>query len=269
MQISVKHTGRAGSKKLIVFDLDGTLTETKSPLTDDVARLLMRLIEKKPVAIIGGGRYAQFKAQFLKPFHAPREILRRVYLFPTTATSFYRYKRGWRPVYVHELSKSDRVAIKKAFREVLREIRYVPPPKVYGAVIEDRRTQISFSALGQDIVAELGSRGVRMKKEWKRKHTDTKLKIAKLMARRLPHLEVHAAGFTTIDVTRHGIDKAYGIRQIEKNLKIPRKSMLFVGDAIFPGGNDYAVVKTGIDYVKVRGPADTKIIIRNILSRTG
>ena len=266
MKIHLKK-GKASirTKTLIVFDLDGTLTETKSSIAQDMGRLLVRLLEKKSAAIIGGGRYKQFRIQFLKQFRAPKELLKRLYLFPTTATSFYRYQGGWKNVYFHELSGKDRAAVKYAFREVLKEIHYVPPPKLYGKVIEDRRTQVSFSMLGQDVVAMLGARGVRLKKEWKRKNTPVKMKIARLMAKRLPHLEVHAAGYTTIDVTRRGIDKAYGIHQIRKKLHVPIKNMLFVGDAIYPGGNDYAAVKTGVDYVQVLGPGETTKIIELIL----
>ncbi len=105
-----------------------------------------------------------------------------------------------------------------------------------------------------------------MKEEWKKKHTPTKMKIAKLMSKYLPEFEVRAAGFTTIDVTKKGIDKAYGLKQIEKYLRVKIKNMVFIGDAIFPGGNDYAVTKTGIDYLSVSGPEDTKIIINKILA---
>jgi hypothetical protein len=42
--------------------------------------------------------------------------------------------------------------------------------------------------------------------------------------------------------------------------------MLFVGDRIFPGGNDYEALKTGIEYAKVDGPEDTKRLIRYLLS---
>jgi len=79
-------------------------------------------------------------------------------------------------------------------------------------------------------------------------------------------LEVRAAGFTTIDVTKKGIDKAYGIRQIQKHLKIPISKMFFIGDAIFPGGNDYAVVRTGVDYMPVKNPEEAKKII-NVLAK--
>ena len=91
------------------------------------------------------------------------------------------------------------------------------------------------------------------------------MRITKLVAEKLPNLEVRAAGFTTIDVTKKGIDKAFGIYQIQKHLKVPISKMLFVGDAMFPGGNDYAVIRTGVDYIPVKGPEETKKIIREIL----
>lgn len=248
-------------KELIVFDLDGTLTETKSNLTADMARDLIALLKKKKVAVIGGGTYLQFKTQFISRLRCPPALLSQLFLFPTTATSFYRYRNGWKNVYELKLSSRDRAKVKKAFRDVLKQIKYVPPPKVYGKVIEDRGSQITFSALGQDVVAKLGEKGVLLKKKWTHKNTPLKLKIAKLVAQQLPQLEVRASGFTSIDVTRKGIDKEYGIQQIRKYLLVPIKKMLFVGDAIFPGGNDYAAVRTGVQYIKVSGPRETKKLI--------
>lgn len=106
-----------------------------------------------------------------------------------------------------------------------------------------------------------------MKEQWKKEHTPIKMKITRLMAKRLPDLEVRAAGFTSIDVTKKGIDKAYGIKQIKKHLKVPVRDMVFIGDAIYPGGNDYAVVRTGVDYIPVAGPKEAKKIIRGLISK--
>lgn len=255
------------SKKLIVFDLDGTLAPTKATMDPEMTELFAQLLRIKKVAVIGGGKYGLFKEQLVRSlFGFPRDLLTNLFLFPTTSTSFYRYQNGWKKVYTHELSLADRKRIKQTFREVLKEINYVPPQKTYGPVIEDRRTQVTFSALGQDVVKVLGGKkGVRMKLEWKEKNTPLKLKITRLMAKRLPHLEVRAAGYTSIDVTRKGIDKAYGLYQIEKYLKVPIKDMFFVGDAIFPGGNDYAAVRTGVQTVQVSGPKEAKKVIRKIL----
>lgn len=255
-------------KNLIVFDLDGTLTRTKSPMDSEMAAFVTRLLAVKRVAVIGGGKYGLFKTLFLQRLKARKGLLKNLFLFPTTATSFYAYKSGWKKIYALYLSRAERNKIRKAFHEAFRKIGYKHPSRVYGRVIEDRGTQITFSALGQDVVAILGEkRGVALKEKWLRENRDMKMRIAKLLVKLLPEFEVRAAGFTSIDVTKKGIDKGYGLRQIEKYAHERIKNMLFIGDAIFPGGNDYAIVRTGVDYIPVTGPAKTKAIIRTLLKK--
>ncbi len=257
------------NKDLVVFDLDGTLAKTKSPMDKEMGNLIVKLLSQKKVAVIGGGKYQLFEYQLLEPLKKlkyPRKLLKNLYLFPATSTSFYRYNKGWQKVYAHLLPKSTAEKITKAFHEVFTEIGYQHPKKTYGPIIEYRGTQVTFSALGQEVVAILGrAKGVALKDKWKKENTPLKLKIAKLVQKKLPELEVHAAGHTSIDVTKKGIDKAYGVRQINKYLKIPISKMVFIGDAIFPGGNDYAALKSGIEYVAVDEPEETKKIIRKIL----
>ena len=266
MKISNLH--KLKSKDLIVFDLDGTLTPTKASMDSEMAALVGQLLQVKKIAVIGGGKYGLFQMQLLRPMRVPRSLLGRLYLFPTTATAFYRYQSGWKKIYALRLSSPEKKRIREAFAEAFTSIGYLHPKKVYAKVIEDRGTQMTFSALGQDVVAMLGKkRGVAMKEQWLRDNRVMKMKITKFIARALPDLEVRAAGFTSIDVTRKGIDKAYGLRQITKYTGVGIGKMLFVGDAIFPGGNDYAVVKTGVDYIPVKGHEETKRIIRAILKK--
>lgn len=256
-----------GGKKLIVFDLDGTLAPTKAQMDSEMSGLIKRLLMNYKVAVIGGGRYSIFQYQFINELNCPQELLNNLFLFPVTSTSFYRFNRGWRQVYAHNLTKSEKAKIKTAFARALKQIGYQPPKNIYGKVLEDRSSQITWSAVGQDVVKILGrKKGVALKEQWKQQYTPLKLKIAKLVGKLLPEFEIHAAGYTSIDVTKKGIDKAYGLKQIAKHLKIKIKDMLFIGDAIFPGGNDYAVVKTGVDYMKVKGPKETKKIIKSLLS---
>lgn len=255
------------SKDLIVFDLDGTIVETKSPMEKDMALLMQKLLAVKKVAIIGGGKYEVFQALFLKRLGGLKQLLNNLFLFPTTSTSFYRYKNGWKKIYALELTKNEVARIFKAFEDVFHQIGYAHPQKIYGEVIENRGTQVTFSALGQNVVSVLGKKGVQLKEQWKQQHTPTKMKIAKFMAKRLPDLEVRAAGHTSIDVTKKGIDKAYGLKQIRDHLKIPISKMLFIGDALFPGGNDYAAIRTGVDYIQVSSPQETKKIIRQLIQK--
>jgi hypothetical protein len=256
----------SSSKALVVFDFDGTLVESKSYIDKEMSALVRDLLDSKKVAIIGGGKYELIKQLFLGGLKASKPQLRNLFLFPTTASLFYRYgSAGWQRVYANELSKSDRNKIFAAFERAFQKLRYEHPKKTYGPLIEDRGTQVTFSVFGQDIVKKLGKKGVAMKKEWVEKNAPLKMKMARLVQSYVPKLEVRAAGYTSIDVTKKGIDKAYGIRQIEKHLKIPRRKMLFIGDSLFPGGNDHAALKTGVDCVAVKSPEETKKIIRAIL----
>lgn len=247
------------NKKLIVFDMDGTLTPSKAPMRPDMARLLEKLLERKIVAVIGGGRYEKFRQQFIGRAKFPTELASRLYLFPTSAAAFYRWRSSWKKIYAHALPAPAKRNIFAAFREVFKEIGYKHPEKVYGRVIEDRGTQVTFSAVGQKTP-------IPVKMQWHRKHDRLRARLAGLLAKKLPGLEVRLGGLTSIDITPKGIDKAYGIRQIQKALGVKVKDMLFIGDAIFPGGNDYAVVRTGVEYVKVRGPEETKKVIKFLLT---
>jgi phosphomannomutase len=253
-------------KSLIVFDLDGTLTESKAPLKKDMSRTLVALLKAKKVAVIGGGSYGQFQDQLLGHFACSPELFANLFLFPTTSTSFYRYSRGgWRQVYRKVLKPAEKKRIMRAFEDAFTATGYLQPKKVWGKVIEDRGTQITFSALGQDIVDKLGKKGITLKEEWNEENKKLRLKIIKLMQKDLPNFEVRGGGLTSIDVTQKGIDKAYGVRQIEKVLKIPIKNMLFIGDALYKGGNDAAAKKSGVQTMATTGPANTIAIIKRIL----
>jgi phosphomannomutase len=265
--MKITNLKKLSKKDLIVFDLDGTIVETKSLMDIEMSGLMVELLSKSKVAIIGGGKYQLFRTLFLDQLKCDKELLKNLFLFPTTSTSFYRYIKGWKKIYSIELTKQERAKIKQAFADAFKKVGYKHPQKTYGKIIEDRGTQVTFSALGQEVVAILGKKGIDLKAKWLEDNKVVKMKITRLLGKLLTGMEVRAAGFTSIDVTRKGIDKAYGIRKIRQHLQIPISKMLFVGDAIFPGGNDYAAVKTGVDYVKVKNIRETKKLIKKLIEQ--
>jgi hydroxymethylpyrimidine pyrophosphatase-like HAD family hydrolase len=76
-------------------------------------------------------------------------------------------------------------------------------------------------------------------------------------------------GTTSIDVTKPGIDKAYGIGKLRDHLDISIKDMLFAGDAIFPGGNDYPAQEAGVDSILVRDINETARVIQTVIACLG
>lgn len=246
-------------KKLIIFDLDGTLTESKAALTSNMGSLLTRLMAKMPVAIMSGGSYAQFEKQLLSSM--PKDAnFENLYLFPTSAAQCYTWKDGaWRFLYNNPFTPEDKSRISQALLESLRETGLdQPPPQLWGEQTEDRGTQITWSALGQEAPIE-------MKKSW---DPDRKKRLplqAALLAR-LPGFSIRINAANSIDITREGMTKAYGIRQLSELTHVPISSMLYVGDALFPGGNDEIVKETGISTEQVDGPAVTARVIERILT---
>jgi len=73
-------------------------------------------------------------------------------------------------------------------------------------------------------------------------------------------------GATSIDITREGVDKGYGLAKLRDASGIALDDMLFIGDAIFPGGNDYPALEIGLDTVRVRDPQETLSVIAAIVA---
>jgi len=243
-------------KKLVVFDLDKTLSESKQPIDDEMAGLLRKLLEIKKVAVISGGSFKQFQKQFVPKLSSGR--LEKLFLFPTCGSAFYRYADNeWKNIYTETLSVEEREGIFQAFEKMFAEYGFTIPEKVYGELIEDRETQVTFGAYGSQAPLQL-------KETWD-PDRKKRLRMIEILKEYIPEFEIRTGGTTSIDVTRKGIDKAYGIMQMEKHLGIPRKEMVFVGDDLGPGGNDAPVIATGVEIIEVTGPEHTKRIIRSMI----
>ena len=90
-----------------------------------------------------------------------------------------------------------------------------------------------------------------------------------MLERRLPDVAVRVGGSTSIDITRPGIDKAYGIRKLVESTGFAIDEMLFIGDALYPGGNDAPVRDSGVATIAVGDIGDTKLVIQTLLSAFG
>lgn len=254
------------SKKVIAFDLDGTLAPSKSPLPDRMAATLDRLLDKYQVCVISGGKFAQFEKQLLSNLKSGPAALERLHIMPTCGTRYMKYdaaKGGWVKVYAEDFTESEKREIGEVLLAVAKELGY-EEKETYGEIIEDRGSQVSWSALGQDVVDELGEEGVRRKEEWDADNAK-KNAIRDAAAPRLSAFEVRVGGLTTIDVTRPGIDKAYGMKKLCEALDITPSEILFIGDRLQEGGNDYPVKAMGIDTIEIGDWRETAVVVEAII----
>lgn len=249
-------------KKIIAFDLDGTLAPSKSPLPDKMAGLIKELLQRYEVCVISGGMITQFHKQLLDNLDALPLELERLHLMPTCGTQYYKYnlaEKSWDVQYAENFTEDEKHKIIAALKKSVDELGF-NEAKVYGETIEDRGSQITFSALGQDIVHELGEEGLKMKEAWDPDNTKKK-RLRDHVAPLIPDVEVRVGGISSVDVTRPGIDKAYGIRKLIELTGVSEEEILFVGDRLQEGGNDYPVKAMGIDSIAVKSWHDTALII--------
>lgn len=233
---------------MAMFDLDGTLAASKDDIASATAYMLCCLLSTVDVCIISGGAFEQFDAQVLR--HLPASCdLERLHLMPTCGTRYLRWDGGrWSDVYFEKLSPDEK---HRAFDVLQRGAEKLGfwTNDTWGLALEDRGSQVTYSALGQKAPVEA-------KSAWDQDDSK-KESLRKFAAARLPDLEVKSGGSTSIDVTRRGIDKAYGARKLMSALHVSAREILFFGDRLDPGGNDHPVKSIGIDCIEVSGWEDT------------
>lgn len=250
------------SKKIIAFDLDGTLTESKQALSPSMTSVLCELVKEKKVAIISGGSFDQFKKQFL-PYFSPRKedenlIYGNLILLPTSGSRRYQYdltQNEWVMTDEEGMSPMTKEKTLSILREFVASGQYGIGHVVEGdEVVEDRITQISMSALGQN--ASIDKKSTWDPDQKKRKE------IIEILKPKLPEVEINIGGMTTLDFLPKGFNKAKGLIRLLNKFEMVIGDMVFVGDAIFPGGNDYSPYEAGIECIKVSGPTETREIIK-------
>ena len=246
-------------KRLVVFDLDGTLADSKQPIDPEMGRLLAQLLAVRTVAVISGGDWPQFQQQLVS--YLPTDAnLSRLFLLPTSGTKLYRFDGVWRGVYAENFTVEERDRILAALDRAI-ETAGLATEAATGEKIENRGSQITFSGLGQAAALD-----AKMKWDPDRRKRD---RMKALLGETLPDFSVRIGGSTSIDITRRGIDKAYGIGKLAASSGIGPDEMLFIGDALYPGGNDAPVREMGISTIAVRDIKETKRTIRSLIETAG
>ncbi len=248
----------ADQLKMVIFDLDDTLAPSKTAIDPSMAGLLLRLLEKVDVCIISGARFEQYQGQVLEPL-GDSDALRGLHLMPTCGTRYYRWQdHSWTQIYAQDLTADQKDEIIDALTRGAKALG-LWESDTWGPVIEDRGSQITFSALGQ-------SAPIDAKRQWDPDGTK-KEELRAYVAAQLPDLEVRGGGSTSVDVTRKGIDKAYGVAHLQQQLNLSLSQLLFVGDRLDEGGNDYPVKALGVECVPVASWLDTAAFIEHLLVR--
>ena len=251
-------------KKVLAFDIDQTLNIAKTPIDDEMAELLLECLNHFEVCPISGQKFDQFLVQIVNRLKNPTsEQISHLHLFVAQGTQYYRFDKinnDWKKIYDFPLTDEQVAKISIALESSARELGLWEEDKLQPGdkIIENRLSQVTFSALGQKADTEA-------KYAWdptleKRRKIIEK---AKLLA---PEFDYEIGGTTSINAFTPGMNKKFGMTHLLKELNVKKEDVLFFGDMTFPGGNDYPIVEMGIDTITVRNHEDTAYALRGILS---
>src|SRR3989344_361480 len=173
--------------KLIIFDLDGTLAESKQALTSEMAEQVAKLLATTRVAVISGGALSQFLKQVVAMLPVDANLA-NLYLLPTSGAALYEFRNdNWKKIYEERLSEKDKDIIETAMRDAVKETGLINfKDQSWGERIEYRGGQVTLSALGQQAP-------IKLKKTWDPDHTK-RHKLRDAIAERLPNYSAGIGG---------------------------------------------------------------------------
>lgn len=255
-------------KKVLAFDVDQTLNVAKMPIPDEIAELLVKCLDHYEICPISGQKYEQFLIQIvnrLEDAGVTPEQLSHLHLFVAQGTQYYRYnveKKDWDRVYNYPLTDEQVAKITETIEKAAKELGYWEEDKLADGdeIIENRLSQVTFSALGQKA-------GTEAKYAWDPDHKKREA-IVKRCKELAPEFEYEIGGTTSINAITPGMNKVFGMTHLMEELKVEKPEILYFGDMTQPGGNDYPVVQMGIETITVRSHEDTAYALRGILGVT-
>ena len=128
----------AQNKKLVIFDLDGTLTYPKQDMKPSMSALLSDLLKHIKVAVISGGGFPRFQTQFLRSLSQETHGLSNLYLMPTQGTRLFVWQGDWIEKYKEELTEQEKKQALEALKTALNQCNLEKPAQIFGQLIEDR-----------------------------------------------------------------------------------------------------------------------------------
>lgn len=244
--------------KLIAFDMDGTLAPSKWQMDSEMVELFKKLLTKYKVAIISWWDYSQFQKQVIPFLWTDEKILSNLYICPTCSTKMYLYKNSeWNKEYSLDFSDSDKEKILKVLNKAIDDLN-LRPKETWGELVEDRWTQITYSALWQKAPLEA-------KEVWD-PDFEVRKKIRDYIKDDLKDFNILIWWATSIDVTRLWVDKAYWVKKLSEVSGISLNEIIFVWDAVFPWWNDYPPLEIWVTSKRVFSVEDTKRYIESLVN---
>ena len=248
--------------KAVIFDMDGTLSESRQPISGEMIDCLRKIPNSYKKYLVTGSDMAKIEEQI--PVDVLLEVFEKV--FACNGTRVYNTyldlddeMNAAEPELIHKVSLTDFYSDSDLNHIVntLLKLAHETHTKIKtGTFIEWRDSQINFSVVGRNCSREQREDYVK----WDKKSKERKKLVEQLEDKFQGWgLSFRLGGQISIDITRQGWDKSYAFNNIDEK----PEDCVFFGDKIVPGGNDYDIAVLCGKYHDVQGAADTILALNS------
>jgi HAD superfamily hydrolase (TIGR01484 family) len=245
-------------KRIIIADVDETICDSCQEISDEMAHQINSLIKKGfHFAFISGTTVKELQRMISSKVIEAHHILGTTgtnYTFVNNQGNNSDNNQRTKEIYNHSFTDEEKKNIFTVLEKLITQFN-IQSMTTKEDQLQDRDSQITLSAIGRNASLELKKKydpdGLK-RKEW-----------INFIKEELNDYELKIGGTTSLDVTRKGLDKAWGIKEFAKYYNLPLNEIIYFGDKLYPGGNDYAASKI-VDCVAVKSPEDTLKELRRL-----
>jgi len=253
--------------KIIISDVDQTLTESRQPISDEIASLIAEILKTKIFCGISGGDKDLLCRQFEPLFKKEGFNEKNFFLSATSGAALFRFEnRMPQIIYEKHLTSEEKLKIEKIVLALTYEFWLKPAAKDSGPLLEDRSSQITLSCLGHQAPNELKAKwdpdGKKRADMINWIYSDKKKETLDTSG-----IDIRMGGMTSLDFLKKGTDKRYGITRLLEHLKIDKADAIFFGDKTHRRGNDW--IGEYVRTVQINSISQMEEHLKEIISERG
>ncbi|PBK99356.1 eukaryotic phosphomannomutase [Armillaria gallica] len=242
-------------KKLLLFDVDETLSHARQPASPEMIQVLRELRKKSVIGFVGGSDLVKISEQL--SVHGSNALEDFDYAFAENGLTAYKLGGALQSQsFIKYLGEDN---YKKLVNFILHYLADMDVPVKRGTFVEFRNGMVNISPIGRNATKE-----ERNEFEAYDKIHGLRAAFVKVLQEKFADYDLtfSIGGQISFDVFPRGWDKTYALRHVEDE---GFEEIHFFGDKTYKGGNDYEIFADPrtIGHT-VAGPLDTIRVLKEL-----
>ena len=258
-------------KNIVLFDMDGTLTEARRPIGIVMVRVLRELYHQDELAhqrpnveigVVTGSDLVYVKEQMKPLFEKDYDLAKRIHWLPCNGTKYYKFDGDWEILHSVDMRTSvGAAAFNNLMHQILIQQEHISALKIplTGHFVDYRGSMINWCPIGRNANDEDRRKFIEM--DTRNEFSIRDSYLARLRIKIATNrITCKLGGDTSFDIYPSGWDKSYCLKYFEGYNKF------FIGDRCSPNGNDHEIFQaiSGNSW-STKSPTETMKIINEYI----